>query len=460
MTMSHCISTRVVAVLLLACFAPLAAAAVSSAQLLTPRYTSVAGGESQVFSVMFLDAAGRAATGEAVRFSNDACGLFENGSGSIDKVTDARGIAVAIFTARNPPGITCWVNAASGNVRAIFDVLTYRLGGAYVTATVSPARYGQPFTITAQPQFGIYKLANVEMTATVIPGSAGAAVFPAAGNTGSAGKVDFVVTPDGSIGDYEVEVDFRGHKFVMNIVAPERPWQDMWWAGEVENGWGVSIVQHRDQLFAVLYAYDAEGNPTWYVIPGGAWDESRRTFTGSVYAPRGSPFYAYDRARFDVGAKLGTASLTFNSGDNATLDFTISGVTGRKVLSRQLFGPVDVAVPSGIGDMWWGGDAQNGWGIAVLQQYRTLFMVWFTYDASGAPRWYVMPQGSWIDGATYDGRIFRTTGAPWLGRIYDPARFATTDVGSYRFRLTDSGATLSYSIDGRSGMLDLVRQPF
>ncbi len=458
--MSPRISTRVVAALFLAVLAPLATAAVSSVQLLSPRYTSVAGGESQAFSVMFLDAAGRGAAGEVVRFSNDACGLFENGTGSIDKVTDARGIAVATFTARNPPGITCWVNAAAGNVRAVFDVLTYRLGGAYVTATVSPARYGQPFTITAQPQFGVYKLANVEMKATVIPGSGGAAVFPASANTGGAGKVEFVVTPDGSIGDYSVQVDFRGHKFTMDIVAPERPWQDMWWAGEVESGWGLSIVQHRDQLFAVLYAYDVDGNPTWYVIPGGAWDASRRTFTGSVYSPRGSPFHAYDRARFDVGEKLGTASLTFNGGDNATLDFTIAGVTGRKVLSRQLFGPIDVTVPAGIGDMWWGGDAQNGWGIAVLQQYRTLFMVWFTYDAAGAPRWYVMPQGSWTDGSTYDGRIFRATGAPWLGRVYDPARFLATDVGSYRFRLGGSGASLAYSIDGRSGMLDLVRQPF
>jgi hypothetical protein len=53
------------------------------------------------------------------------------------------------------------------------------------------------------------------------------------------------------------------------IAASEAPWQDLWWSGSVENGWGMSVVQHRDQLFSVIYAYDAAGAPTWYVMSGG-----------------------------------------------------------------------------------------------------------------------------------------------------------------------------------------------
>ena len=51
---------------LLASLLPLAAAAASSVQLLTPVNTSVLGGERQVYSVRFFDALGRPTAGETV----------------------------------------------------------------------------------------------------------------------------------------------------------------------------------------------------------------------------------------------------------------------------------------------------------------------------------------------------------------------------------------------------------
>jgi hypothetical protein len=110
--------------------------------------------------------------------------------------------------------------------------------------------------------------------------------------------------------------------------------------------------------------------------------------------------------------------------------------------------------------MWWGGLQQNGWGMAVLQQYRTLFSIWFTYDASGAPTWFVMPAGYWSDAQTYEGRIYRAAGASWLGRAYDPAVFRTTDVGTFRLRFAGDNATFDYMIEGKGGTLPLTRQPF
>ena len=442
---------------------PAVLAAASSFQLLSPRYTSVAGGESQVFSVRFLTSTGAPAAGEPVSFTNDACGNFQNAMASITVATDAQGVASAAFTASNPPGITCWINARAGAVTAVFNVLTFRLSGAYVVGATVPATpaLGKPFTITASAKFGVYAMANVEIAARVVSGTGNATVFPASAVSGSNGTVTFAVTPDASIGDFEVELDYRGHKATVPFMAPPSPLQDMWWAGASENGWGVSVVQHGDMLFAVVYAYDAAGAPTWYVVPGGAWNASHTAFTGAVYAPLGSPFYAYDASRFAVGSSVGSATFTFADANNASLDYTIAGVTGHKALSRQLFGPQDVTAPAGVGDMWWGGAGQNGWGLAVLQQYRTLFMVWFTYDAAGVPTWYVMPAGAWTDASTYEGRIYRASGSPWLGRAYDASAFRATDVGSFRLRLAgSSAATLEYAIEGRTGMLDLVRQPF
>jgi hypothetical protein len=110
--------------------------------------------------------------------------------------------------------------------------------------------------------------------------------------------------------------------------------------------------------------------------------------------------------------------------------------------------------------MWWGGVEQNGWGIATLQQYGSLFSVWFTYDAGGAPVWFVMPAGDWLDSATYAGRIYRTTGSAWAGTAYDASAFKSADAGSFRLRFDGDHATFDYVIDGRGASLALSRQPF
>ena len=87
-------------------FAPAPSVAAASAQPLTPLYTSVLGGEQQVYSVRFFDALGQPSVGETVYFVNDACGFFQNGGFSVAVVTDTTGVASATFTAR-PQGITC-----------------------------------------------------------------------------------------------------------------------------------------------------------------------------------------------------------------------------------------------------------------------------------------------------------------------------------------------------------------
>ena len=111
--------------------------------------------------------------------------------------------------------------------------------------------------------------------------------------------------------------------------------------------------------------------------------------------------------------------------------------------------------------MWWGGAAENGWGVAVMQQNATLFMIWFTYDARNQPAWWVMPGGRWTDANTYEGRIHRPFGSAWLDRVFDSGRIQAPDLGPFRLRFeSDDRLTLEYSILGRSGQLNLTRQPF
>jgi hypothetical protein len=234
--------------------------------------------------------------------------------------------------------------------------------------------------------------------------------------------------------------------------------QDMWWVGPAENGWGMSIVQHGEKLFAVIYAYDAAMKPTWFVMSSGTWNANHTEYTGDVYTPSGAPYFAYDAARFAVGDKVGRITLAFTDAQHATLRYTIHEISGEKAIVRQQFGPAAARVHADSSDMWWGGATQNGWGIAVIQQFESVFLVWFTYDAAGVARWYVMPAGTWT-GNVFSGRIYRTTGTNWDIRHYEPLLFQSIDVGSFSVRF-DAPATLEYTLDGRQGTLAISRTPF
>jgi hypothetical protein len=99
--------------------------------------------------------------------------------------------------------------------------------------------------------------------------------------------------------------------------------------------------------------------------------------------------------------------------------------------------------------------------VAISQQYRTLFSVWYTYDASGRTVWYVIPGGQWTAADTFTGAAYRTTGSPWLGAPYDPAALVPQAVGTVTFRFTGIGtATMTYDVDGVSQVKTIARQPF
>jgi photosystem II stability/assembly factor-like uncharacterized protein len=238
-------------------------------------------------------------------------------------------------------------------------------------------------------------------------------------------------------------------------------YQDLWWAGTAENGWGMSLTQHGSQVFGAFYIYDAQGRPQWAVMPGGAWNAGFTTFSGALYIPTGSWFGAYDASRLAAGAPVGNATLAFTSASTATLSYTINGVSGQKSISRQPFGVPDSTPVAPYGDLWWGGEAQNGWGVAINQQYRTLFSVWYTYDQAGRTIWYVIPGGTWTAADTFTGQAFRTTGSAWLGVPYDPNALLATPVGTVTFKFTGrDNAIMSYTIEGVTQSKPIARQPF
>jgi chitodextrinase len=243
--------------------------------------------------------------------------------------------------------------------------------------------------------------------------------------------------------------------------TPSTNYQDLWWAGANESGWGLTITQHHDALFLAWYLYDSAGNPLWIVLPTGHWDTAHTTYTGDLYIPTGSWFGSYDTRRFVANASVGTASVRFDSASTGTLTYTVRGVSGSKSISREPFGIANNAPIANYADMWWGGTAESGWGMVLTQQYRNVFLAWYTYDAAGQTMWFVSPGGSWISGNTYTGALYSTRGAPVLGVPYNPSSFVATQAGTMTLTFTDANTgTMTYTVDGITQTKPITRIPF
>lgn len=240
-------------------------------------------------------------------------------------------------------------------------------------------------------------------------------------------------------------------------------YQDLWWAGSAENGWGMSIHQHGNNLFNVFYVYDSAGKPVWYDMPAGSWDAAFTTYTGLVYQPTSAPLSAYAATSFASGTAVGSVAITFTSAATAVMRYTINGISGQKNVQRQIFGYG--AAPLSVGDMWWGGTAQDGWGISITQQSAILFGAWFTYGPDGRVSWYVLPNGTW-NGATYSGTFYSTTSSGWLGTAYDANQLVVSEAGSMSLSFNGgSNAIMTYSFTtgpfaGTTQSKQIVRQGF
>jgi hypothetical protein len=187
----------------------------------------------------------------------------------------------------------------------------------------------------------------------------------------------------------------------------------------------------RQRQFNVLFVYDAAGKPVWYAMPGGNWNAASPPFRTAGQADS-SPLNAYNPAQFNAGGAVGTISISYTSPSTASLQYEINGIPGQKTIQRQSFGPVDNAAGLQVGDMWWAGDSQNGWGVSITQQYRTLFAAWYSYDPAGNATWYTMPGGAW-NGNTYTGGLAAVTSS-WLGVSFIPLFAAARSARVVAFR--------------------------
>ena len=231
--------------------------------------------------------------------------------------------------------------------------------------------------------------------------------------------------------------------------ASTADFQDIWW-NPAQSGWGFAIAQSNAKLFEVLYTYDAAGQPTWFAATDATWTTGfGSTSVGNLYAPTSSPYYAYDAARFNAGAPPTNLSVAFADPQRAQLTTSVLDGGVARSLQRYVFADRS-AVARGVGGMWWGGPAQNGWGLSIFEQGNALFVAWFTYDAAGKPLWFSMSEGNWT-GNTWSGPVFKSIRGA-AGQV------ATTSVGTFSIAFTGTGTgSFHFDVEGHQGTVAVQR---
>jgi hypothetical protein len=118
-------------------------------------------------------------------------------------------------------------------------------------------------------------------------------------------------------------------------------YQDIWWAGTSANagtepGWGINFTHQGDIVFASWFTYDLDGTPLWVVAT--AAKIAPGIYKGDLYRPSGPRFDSYDKNQWTANPSVGTLTLTFADGNNATMDYTLLDLGPQhKIITRQLF---------------------------------------------------------------------------------------------------------------------------
>jgi hypothetical protein len=111
--------------------------------------------------------------------------------------------------------------------------------------------------------------------------------------------------------------------------------QDLWW-NPGEPGWGVNFAHQGNTLFATLFTYGADRKGVWYVMSDGPRQGDVARYSGTLYRTTGP---AFDTVPWTPATPtgVGTMSVAFADGNNATLTYAVNGVTVTKKIERQVF---------------------------------------------------------------------------------------------------------------------------
>ena len=107
---------------------------------------------------------------------------------------------------------------------------------------------------------------------------------------------------------------------------------DLWW-DPTESGWGMQLVQEHSTVFATLFIYGTNRNPTW--VTAQLLQGAGGVFSGPVYVTTG-PYFggSFDPATVTI-RPAGTMTFVLTDVRAGQLTYSIDGVTVSKQVQRQ-----------------------------------------------------------------------------------------------------------------------------
>lgn len=237
----------------------------------------------------------------------------------------------------------------------------------------------------------------------------------------------------------------------------------LWWGGLSENGWGISFTQRGPNIFAAWFTYDQAGTPIWYVATncsGVSSGATSGTCTGTLFRVNGRAFFgvAFTPINQSDLVSVGNLQVTFQGTNSAVMSYSLVGQSRTVSITRQQL--ATGASPPAINytDLWWAGPQENGWGMAITQQYDIIFIAWYVYDSAGRPIWYAASNCPVVANGC-SGTLYRTVGPP--GPSFNAAGNQVLPVGSIDISFSDpNNGTIRFIVNGVSGSKAITRQLF
>jgi hypothetical protein len=275
-----------------------------------------------------------------------------------------------------------------------------------------------------------------------------------------------------------VATNFVGYSASVAMAAAVN-YQGLWF-NPAESGWGINFAHQGDIIFASWFTFDATGKDWWLVLI--ATKAAANTYTGQIFQATSGP--AFNAVPFPaqgtpgglVGGPVGTGTLTFTDGNNASFAYTVNSMSQTKAITRQLFGPqpvctfgaqADLTLATNYTDMWWAAPAgsEAGWGINLAHQGDIIFATWFTFAQDHTPMWLVVQATKTAPGTYAGTQVFRLSGPAFSAVPFPPigAPGGPTGVvvGTATFTFANgNSATFAYTVDGVAQTKTITRQVF
>jgi hypothetical protein len=246
------------------------------------------------------------------------------------------GAGMCYYSSTNPYTGLWWIQNESG-----WGMSLTQHGSIIFVAAYTYDQTGQPawYVMSSCPLTGvscsgeIYKVSGG--TSPVVPWNGSGKVVSSVGsgtltfadaNTGT-----FAFTINGVTGSKSI----TRQVFATGTTQPTVDYTDLWWNPN-ESGWGVALTQQYGMIFAAWYGYDSSGNAIWYVASSCPVVGSG--CTGDLYqVTGGSSLTSVWNGANKIVTQVGTTGFAFTDANNGIMNYTINGVAGSRIITRQSF---------------------------------------------------------------------------------------------------------------------------